>query len=396
MPRRLTASTSRSMLLKRIQEPPTWQAGTALAYRKAIAAIGKVAKGKGVVDAPGISVKLSALHPRYGYAQRERVLSELTPRLKALALEAAVAGIGLTVDAEEADRLDLSLDVIEAVSGASDLAGWNGFGLAVQAYQKRALPLLDWLAAMAARHRRRLMVRLVKGAYWDSEVKLAQELGLEGYPVFTRKAATDLSYLACAKRLLADLEAFYPQFATHNAHSVAWILEAADNRKDFEFQRLHGMGEALYQQIVGPDKMNLPCRIYAPVGSHEDLLAYLVRRLLENGANSSFVNRIQDEKLPIDEIVADPAAKLRGVARIPHPGIPLPADLFQPERKNSTGVDLNDPGRIAGLQRDIDAARAEPWEAGPLVGGAVLKGAWRDATHPADRRAPVGRMHWDR
>ena len=364
------------------------------AYRAAIAAIGKVAAGRGPADAPGISIKLSALHPRYVFAQRERVLRELVPQLKALALDAKAADIGLTVDAEEADRLDLSLDVIEAVSGDPDLAGWNGFGLAVQAYQKRALPLLDWLAAMARRHKRRLMVRLVKGAYWDSEVKLAQELGLDGYPVFTRKTSTDLSYLACVKRLLADPEAFYPQFATHNAHSVAWILEAAGNRQGFEFQRLHGMGEALYQQIVGPEKKNFPCRIYAPVGSHEDLLAYLVRRLLENGANSSFVNRIQDEKLPIDDIIADPSARLRATARIPHPSIPLPADLFGAERKNSAGVDLNDPRSLADLQQAIDAARAEPWEAGPVVGGAPLKGAWRDVTNPADRREVVGRIAW--
>ena len=364
------------------------------AYREAIAAIGKVAAGRGPIDAPGISIKLSALHPRYQFSQRARVMTELVPQLKALALAAKAVDIGLTVDAEEADRLDLSLDVIEAVSGDPDLAGWDGLGLAVQAYQKRALPLLDWLADMAKRHQRRLMVRLVKGAYWDSEVKLAQEQGLEGYPVFTRKAATDLSYLACAKRLLADPEAFFPQFATHNAHSVAWILEAAGNRRDYEFQRLHGMGEALYQQIVGPEKLDHPCRIYAPVGSHEDLLAYLVRRLLENGANSSFVNRIQDEKLPIDEIIADPAAKLRSVAHIPHPGIPLPADLFQPERRNSAGVDLNDPRSLAELQQAIDAARAEPWEAGPVVGGAPLKGTWREVTNPADRREVVGHIAW--
>ncbi len=364
------------------------------AYRDAIAAIGKAAGGRGPIEAPGISIKLSALHPRYVFAQRERVLRELVPQLKALALDAKAADIGLTVDAEEADRLDISLDVIEAVSGDPELAGWNGFGLAVQAYQKRALPLLDWLAAMARRHNRRLMVRLVKGAYWDSEVKLAQEQGLEGYPVFTRKASTDLSYLACVKRLLAEPEAFYPQFATHNAHSVAWILEAAGGRKDFEFQRLHGMGEALYQQIVGPEKMGLPCRIYAPVGSHEDLLAYLVRRLLENGANSSFVNRIQDEKLPIDEMIADPAALLRGTTQIPHPGIPLPEDLFGAERKNSEGIDLNDPRSLEDLQQAIDSARAEPWEAGPLVGGAPLKGDWRDVTNPADRREVVGQIAW--
>ncbi len=368
-------------------------------YRNAIAAIGKVAAGRGPVGAPGISIKLSALHPRYSFSQRERAQRELVPQLKALALDAKAADIGLTVDAEEADRLDLSLDIIDAVSGDPALAGWNGFGLAVQAYQKRGLPLLDWLAAMARRHDRRLMVRLVKGAYWDSEVKLAQELGLDGYPVFTRKASTDLSYLACVKRLLADPEAFYPQFATHNAHSVAWILEAAGNRPnggrgDFEFQRLHGMGEALYQQIVGPENKNRPCRIYAPVGSHEDLLAYLVRRLLENGANSSFVNRIQDEKLPIDEIIADPAAGLRAAAQIPHPAIPLPADLFGKERRNSAGIDLNDPDSVDDLQRDIDAARAEPWEAGPIVGGAPQKGSWRDVTYPTDRREVVGRIAW--
>ncbi len=364
------------------------------AYRDAIAAIGKAAAGRGPIEAPGISIKLSALHPRYVFAQRDRVLRELVPQLKILALDAKAAGIGLTVDAEEVDRLDLSLDVIEAVSGDPDLAGWNGFGLAVQAYQKRALRLLDWLADMAKRHQRRLMVRLVKGAYWDSEVKLAQELGLDGYPVFTRKASTDLSYLACVKRLFADPEAFYPQFATHNAHSVAWILEAAGKRQDFEFQRLHGMGEALYQQIVGAEKLGHPCRIYAPVGSHEDLLAYLVRRLLENGANSSFVNRIQDEKLPIDEIVADPVAKLRGTSKVPHPSIPLPEDLFGAERKNAAGIDLNDPRSVAALEQAIAAASAEPWEAGPLVGGARLKGAWREVTNPADRREVVGRIAW--
>ena len=369
-------------------------------YRAAIAAIGKAAVGpdgsaKGPIEAPGISIKLSALHPRYFFAQRERALRDLVPRLKVLAEDAKAAAIGLTVDAEEAERLDLSLDVIEAVSGDPDLAGWNGFGLAVQAYQKRALPLLDWLAAMARRHNRRLMVRLVKGAYWDSEVKRAQEQGLAGYPVFTRKASTDLSYLACAKRLLAEPEAFYPQFATHNAHSLAWVLEAAGNRADFEFQRLHGMGEALYDQVVGADKLDRPCRIYAPVGSHEDLLAYLVRRLLENGANSSFVNRIQDEKLPVDAIVADPAAKLRAAAEIPHPGIPLPVDLFGDERANAAGIDLSDPLAVAELQQGIAHTAAEPWSAGPIVGGVEQAGAERRAvTNPAKRGETVGEIAW--
>ncbi len=293
------------------------------AYEHAIIAIGRAAAGRVVEEAPGISVKLSALHPRYEMAQRERVLAEVTPRLLALAGAARGAGIGLTIDAEEADRLDLSLDLIEALALAPELAGWDGFGLAVQAYQKRALPLIDWLAGLARRGRRRLMVRLVKGAYWDSEIKRSQERGLDGYPVYTRKVATDVSYLAAARRLLAGGSVFYPQFATHNAHTVAAMLEFAGQRRDWEFQRLHGMGEALYDEIVGPDRLDRPCRVYAPVGSHEELLAYLVRRLLENGANTSFVNRIVDDKEPIDEIIADPVARLARLPVKPHPRIPL-------------------------------------------------------------------------
>ena len=264
-------------------------------------------------------------------AQRERVLAEMTPRLLALAAAARKAGIGFTIDAEEADRLDLSLDLIEALALAPELAGWDGLGLAVQAYQKRALPLIDWLADLARRGRRRLMVRLVKGAYWDSEIKKSQERGLDGYPVYTRKVATDVSYLAAARRLLDAGSVFYPQFATHNAHTVAAILELAGDRRDWEFQRLHGMGEALYDEIVGPEHFDRPCRVYAPVGSHEELLAYLVRRLLENGANTSFVNRIVDDKEPIDEIIADPIAQLARLPVKPHPRIPLPRDLYMPE-----------------------------------------------------------------
>src|SRR5205807_1792703 len=292
---------------------------------------------------PGISVKLSALHPRYEMAQHGRVMRELLPSLLGLARHARDVGIGFTVDAEEADRLELSLDLVEALALAPELAGWDGLGLAVQAYQKRALPLIDWLADLALRSRRRLMVRLVKGAYWDSEVKRAQERGLDNYPVFTRKTATDVSYLACAKRLLAAGPAFYPQFATHNAHTLAAILELSGERRDWEFQRLHGMGEPLYEQVVGADKLGRPCRVYAPVGSHEDLLAYLVRRLLENGANTSFVNRIVDEKAPLDEIIADPIARLRRLTVKPHPRIPLPAALYGNERKNASGLDLSDP-----------------------------------------------------
>ncbi|MGE4220722.1 MAG: bifunctional proline dehydrogenase/L-glutamate gamma-semialdehyde dehydrogenase PutA [Alphaproteobacteria bacterium] len=360
------------------------------AYAAAIDAIGRASAGRGPMAGPGISVKLSALHPRYEQAQRGRVLAELVPRLAALAARARDAGIGLTVDAEEADRLDLSLDAIEAVFADPALAGWEGFGLAVQAYQKRAMPLLDWLAALADRVGRRLAVRLVKGAYWDSEIKRAQEGGQAGYPVFTRKASTDVSYIACAKRLASSPKAFYPQFATHNAHTVAAVLEIMSSRRDFEFQRLHGMGEALYDRIVGAAGMDIPCRVYAPVGSHEDLLAYLVRRLLENGANTSFVNRIVDEDLPVAEIVADPVARVARLAMTPHPAIPQPADLFAPERRNARGFDLSDPAVLAPLAEAMRAAAAQGWQARPLVGGKALDGAARDILDPADRRRRVG------
>jgi len=362
------------------------------AYRAAIAAIGRAAGQRGPIESPGISVKLSALHPRYEFTQRRRVMDELVPRLKVLALAAKGVDIGFTVDAEEADRLDLSLDVVEAVSADPDLAGWNGFGLAVQAYQKRCTHLIDLLADMARRHRRRLMVRLVKGAYWDSEIKWSQERGLPGYPVFTRKLSTDVSYLACARKLLADPAVFYPQFATHNAHTLAAVLEMAGNRQDFEFQRLHGMGEALYEQIVGPEKSGLAARIYAPVGSHEDLLAYLVRRLLENGANTSFVNRIVDEKAPIEELIADPVAKVRRLPRKPHPHIPLPADLYGEGRKNARGIDLTDLNELEPLAEAMEAASAAGWSAAPLVGGIARGSTAKPVTNPADRRQTVGQV----
>ena len=360
------------------------------AYRRAIAAIGKEAAGRPIEEAPGISVKLSALHPRYEVAQHDRVMRELLPSLLALAGEARALDIGFTIDAEEADRLELSLDLVEALALAPDLAGWDGLGLAVQAYQKRALAVVDWLADLALRARRRLMVRLVKGAYWDSEIKRAQEKGLDGYPVFTRKVATDVSYLACARRMFAAGAAFYPQFATHNAHTLAAILELAGSRTDWEFQRLHGMGEALYGEVVGPDKMNRPCRVYAPVGSHEDLLAYLVRRLLENGANTSFVNRIVDEKEPVDDIVADPIARLARLPVKPHPRIPVPRDLFQPVRQNSRGLDLADRGTLAELRDGLAEALRRPWQAGPIVGGAEFAGAGEPVCDPSDRRRQIG------
>ena len=360
------------------------------AYADAIAAIGKAAAGRPVSDAPGISVKLSALHPRYEMAQHGRIMRELLPALAALARQARDAGIGFTIDAEEADRLELSLDLVEALALAPELAGWDGLGLAVQAYQKRALPLVDWLADLAGRARRRLMVRLVKGAYWDSEIKRAQERGVDTYPVFTRKVATDVSYLACAKRMLAAGPVLYPQFATHNAHTLAAVLELAGGRSDWEFQRLHGMGEALYDQVVGEGGLDRPCRIYAPVGSHEDLLAYLVRRLLENGANTSFVNRIVDERAPIDEIVADPIAALARLPEKPHPKIPLPRDLFQPVRRNSRGLDLAQPRTLAALRGGLAEAVRRPWRAAPIVGGVEQAGDGAAVFDPGDRRRQIG------
>ena len=360
------------------------------AYAHAIAAIGGAAAGASVEAAPGISVKLSALHPRYEIAQRERVTRELLPSLLALARQARDCGIGFTIDAEEADRLEPMLDIVEALAVAPELSGWDGLGLAVQAYQKRALPLIDWLADVARRANRRLMVRLVKGAYWDTEIKRTQERGLDTYPVFTRKLATDVSYLACAKQLFGAGSAVYPQFATHNAHSLAAVLELAGSRTDWEFQRLHGMGEALYDEVVGPDKLNRPCRVYAPVGGHEDLLAYLVRRLLENGANTSFVNRIVDERAPIDDIVADPIARLAALPHKPHPKIPLPRDLFQPERRNSKGLDLADPRALADLREGLAAALRQPARAAPIVGGTELAGTKAPVFDPSDRRRQIG------
>ncbi len=364
-------------------------------YAAAIAAIGKAVAGRGIVEAPGISVKLSALHPRYEEAQRGRARGELLPAVASLAARAKAVGIGFTIDAEESERLDLSLDIVEGLAGDAALAGWDGLGLAMQAYQKRALPLTDFLAALARRSGRRLMVRLVKGAYWDSEIKRSQERGLAGYPVFTRKVATDVSYLACAKRLIAAPDAFYPQFATHNAHTVASIVELAGTTReirghDFEFQRLHGMGEALYEQVVGADAMNRPCRVYAPVGSHEDLLAYLVRRLLENGANTSFVNRIVDEKAPLDEIIADPIARLRRLPTKPHPRIPLPVDLYGAERKNARGLDLSDPLTLNRLAAAMAEAAGPGWHAAPIVGGLPQTGPSRELRDPADNRRIIG------
>ena len=332
-----------------------------LSYSDAISEIAKHAKQENPHDNPGISVKLSALHPRYETVNHDRVMRELVPRVTALALHAKAANIPLAIDAEEADRLDLSLDVIEAVLGNSDLRGWNGFGVVVQAYSKRCPAVLDWLHALCGELGRKISVRLVKGAYWDAEIKNAQVLGLEGYPVFTRKEATDVSYLANAKKLLAMTDRIYPQFATHNAHTVVAIEKMAPQGVAYEFQRLHGMGDALHDICQRVD--GRPRRIYAPVGVHKDLLAYLVRRLLENGANSSFVNQLLDEAVKPEEIAADPMARLEAHETIPHPKIAMPAEIFS-DRKNSRGWNLNDPVAITVLDTDMESFRDKTWKFG--------------------------------
>ncbi|MEN3159776.1 bifunctional proline dehydrogenase/L-glutamate gamma-semialdehyde dehydrogenase PutA [Alkalimonas sp. NCh-2] len=321
-------------------------------YLDATHAIGKAANGRGPIKSPGISVKLSAIHPRYEFSHRDRVMNELVPKLKALALIAKQYDIGFTVDAEEADRLDMSLDVIEAVFSDDALGDWNGFGLAVQAYQKRAIFVIEWVTELARRVGRKLMVRLVKGAYWDTEIKTTQQLGLAHFPVFTRKATTDVCYKACAIKLLEARDVLYPQFATHNAYTAATILEVAKgNNVGFEFQRLHGMGESLFDQIVQEEKIQ--CRVYAPVGQHENLLAYLVRRLLENGANSSFVNAIVDTSKPVEALLPDPVETLQGLRNKHNNQIRMPIDLYGAERANSKGMDLTDINTITPFKENL-------------------------------------------
>ncbi|KAA2284019.1 bifunctional proline dehydrogenase/L-glutamate gamma-semialdehyde dehydrogenase PutA [Arenimonas fontis] len=361
------------------------------AYRDAIEAIGAGSSATDVFAAPSISVKLSALHPRYEHARRAQVLAELTPRVLELARLARARGIGFTVDAEESERLELSLDVIAGAYADASLDGWEGYGLAVQAYQKRAPYVIDFIADLARRTGRRIPVRLVKGAYWDSEIKKAQADGHPGYPVFTRKANTDVSYLACARRMLAADDAIYPMFATHNAQTIAAIHHFAGGKR-FEYQKLHGMGDDLYAEVVPADKLGVPCRVYAPVGSHEDLLPYLVRRLLENGANSSFVNRITDESLPAESLVADPVETVSVYASKPHPRIPLPRDLYRAageDRTNSMGANLANDDTLASLARDINAA-LKPHRAAPLVPGTSPSGTPVPVRNPADRREQVG------
>jgi len=360
-------------------------------YRRAIARIGARGPFANHTDAPSISVKLSALHPRYEVAKREIARRDLTAKLLELSQLAMKQGIALSVDAEEADRLELSLDIIGDVFAHPSLAGWNGLGIVVQAYSKRTPFVIDWLIETARAANRRWYVRLVKGAYWDAEIKRAQEQGLAGYPLYTRKPNTDVSYLACARKLFdAGIELIYPQFATHNAHSIAAVHHIARGRP-FEFQRLHGMGTDLYAEVIGPQNLNVPCRVYAPVGTHEDLLPYLVRRLLENGANTSFVNRVVDETLPVRELVADPCETVRRFASIPHPRIPLPVNLFGELRKNSMGINFSNDNELKATAEAVNA-KAGPWTAAPLVPGAVgaASAATVTVTNPADRRQVVG------
>ena len=373
-----------------------------VSYQQAIHAIGKASNGRGIYEGPGISIKLSALHPRYSRAQYDRVMDELYPRLKSLTLLARQYDIGINIDAEEADRLEISLDLLEKLCFEPELAGWNGIGFVIQAYQKRCPFVIDYLIDLASRSRRRLMIRLVKGAYWDSEIKRAQMEGLEGYPVYTRKVYTDVSYLACAKKLLSVPNLIYPQFATHNAHTLAAIYSLAGQNYypgQYEFQCLHGMGEPLYEQVTGKvseGKLNRPCRIYAPVGTHETLLAYLVRRLLENGANTSFVNRIADSTLPLDELVADPVQAVEKLAAqegqfgLPHPKIPLPRELYGKGRINSAGLDLANEHRLASLSSALLNSALQKWQAKPLLAQPVEDGEMQPVVNPADPRDVVG------
>ncbi|OKL44983.1 bifunctional proline dehydrogenase/L-glutamate gamma-semialdehyde dehydrogenase PutA [Pseudovibrio exalbescens] len=361
------------------------------AYSEAISEIALACHSEEIRENPGISVKLSALHPRYEFAKKQRVLNELVPRTLALAKQAREANMGFNIDAEEADRLDLSLDVIEHVLADPALEGWHGFGVVVQAYGKRCSQVIDWLYQLAQHHGRKIMVRLVKGAYWDTEIKRAQTLGLPDFPVFTRKNNTDISYAACARKLLAMTDRIYPQFATHNAQSVACILEMAKShsKTEFEFQRLHGMGEALHDTTMQAHETR--CRIYAPVGAHKDLLAYLVRRLLENGANSSFVNQIRNEAIAPETIAEDP------IEHFETSGLPIQNDrietgptLFGPERRNSKGWDLSDPQARDVYEQELTALRNTQWKAAPLIAGTVQGKPAVPVVNPSDPKDQVG------
>ncbi|HEY7906567.1 MAG TPA: bifunctional proline dehydrogenase/L-glutamate gamma-semialdehyde dehydrogenase PutA, partial [Wenzhouxiangella sp.] len=369
-----------------------------LAYRQAIEHLAKHqssgADSGAIEAAPSISVKLSALHPRYHPDQAQRVTDELVPVVLELAELAQSHRVALTLDAEEADRLHLSLSIFAKVLSHPALAGWDGLGLALQAYQKRAWYVIDHLGELARETGHRIPVRLVKGAYWDTEIKYAQIEGLPSYPVFTRKASTDLSYLACAKKLLADPEAFYPQFATHNAHTICAIRAFAGDNHEYEYQRLHGMGVELYDEVMGDDRFVDACRVYAPVGAHKDLLPYLVRRLLENGANTSFVNRIVDESISPEQVVTDPLLELSGVSEIPHPKIPLPLDLYGASRQNSAGVNLasiEDQHRVAS---GFEAWESKTWAGGYRGACSIRSVSTSSVYSPFDTDALVGSVDW--
>lgn len=361
-------------------------------YEMAIHAIGKASNGRGIKAGPGISVKLSALHPRYSRAQHSRVMTELLATLKKLVLLAKQYDIGINIDAEEADRLELSLDLMEVLAHDPDLAGFEGLGFVVQGYQKRCPFVIDYLIDLARRANRKLMIRLVKGAYWDTEIKRSQVDGLDGYPLYTRKVYTDLSYLACAQRLLAATDVIYPQFATHNAYTFAaiWHWAKKNNVTDYEFQCLHGMGETLYNQIVPKDKFDKPCRIYAPVGEHETLLAYLVRRLLENGANSSFVSQIVDETIPVERLIQDPIAQTKQLGGVPHAQIPLPHALYGNVRENSRGLDLSNENTLHALDQQFAQWGAASWHAKPLLGVSAQPTEAIAVLNPADHSDTVG------
>ncbi len=361
------------------------------AYSGAIARLAKAADARAdVFQNPGISVKLSALHPRYESTQRDRVMRELVPRLTDLARQARDANIGFNIDAEEANRLDLSLDVVEAVLRDPALRGWDGFGIVVQAYAKTCLPVLRWFDALVRDIGCRAAVRLVKGAYWDSEIKQAQVLGLSAFPVFTRKTSTDASYLAGARFLLAHDDVLYPQFASHNAHSIAAVVGMATKANRFEFQRLHGMGETLHALVL--EQTGRLCRIYAPVGRHEDLLAYLVRRMLENGANSSFVNQLLDPGVPPEQLVADPIGRLHEARTLDNPRIPLPIALFGQARRNSAGLDINQPADAGQLDEAMAPFARQRWQASPEPSAGLAIGAPTTVLNPADQIDEVGEV----
>ncbi len=362
-----------------------------LAYSDAITTLAKKCKSNDTRLNPGISVKLSALHPRYEVSQSDRVLTELAARISSLALLARSAGMGFNIDAEEADRLELSLDVIESVLSNPALAGWDGFGVVCQTYGPRAPHMLDWLYSVAKKYDRRITVRLVKGAYWDTEIKRAQVLGLESFPVFTRKAVTDVCYIACARKLLEMTDRIYPQFATHNAHTMAALLEMANDNDCFEFQRLHGMSEALHGLVKENDQCL--CRIYAPVGAHRDLLAYLVRRLLENGANSSFVNQIVDKKVSAETIAADPFDRVLSYGdNVANARITRPSDLYGEGRENSRGWDLSNPDDQVEFDQARNDFREFQWKAGPIIAGNVIGAEALEVWNPAQPNDCVGEV----